>query len=163
MSLQVFCDWLAGTPTSLFLQTTFWIIPAVQTVHILSLCVVISVALLVHSNTLGVAMRGYTGAMLSARFFPWLYWAVGMLLVSGTLLVIAEPARSLTKGLFQLKMLLVIVAIALTLLYQFPMRKQPAHWEATPARRMNARAIAMLSLVVWTCIVFAGRWIAYVF
>lgn len=161
MSLQVFCDWLAGTPPSLFIQTTSWIIPAVQTVHILSIGIVISTAL-VHLNTLGLAMRGYTSAMLSARFFPWLYWAVGVLLVSGAILVVAEPARSLPKGIFQLKMLLVIVGVALTMLYQLPLRKEPAHWDATPARRLNARVIAVVSLVIWSCIVFAGRWIAYV-
>ncbi|HEY5757345.1 MAG TPA: DUF6644 family protein [Steroidobacter sp.] len=163
MSLQLFCDWLAATPASLLFQTTSWVVPAVQTVHILSIAVVISAALLVHLNTLGLAMRSYSSAALAARFLPGLWWAVGVLLVSGSILVIAEPARSLPKGIFQLKMSLLIVAIALTLLYQLPMRKQPAHWQTTPARRMNARAIAILSLIIWCCIVFAGRWIAYVF
>lgn len=163
MSLQLFCDWLAATPASLLFQTISWVVPAVQTVHILSIAVVISAALLVHLNTLGLAMRSYSSSLLAARFFPGLWWAVGVLLLSGSVLIIAEPARSLPKGIFQLKMSLLIVAIALTLLYQLPLRKKPMHWEATPARRMNARAIAILSLAIWTCIVFAGRWIAYVF
>lgn len=161
MSLQAFCLWLSATPVSSYLQVTAWIIPTVQTVHILCIAVVFSAVLLVHLNTLGLAMRGYSGAALAARLFPGLWWALVLLFVSGVILITAEPARSLPNGIFQLKMSLLLVAIALTLLYQLPMRTAPAHWEATTARRTNARAIAILSLVAWAGIVFAGRWIAY--
>ena len=161
MSLQSFSIWLANTPASLLIQTTTWVIPTVQTIHILCIAIVISAVLLVHLNTLGLAMRGFTGAQLATRFLPGLWWAVLVLLASGSILIVAEPLRSLPNGMFQLKMLLLIVAIALTLLYQTPLRKEAAHWEATPVRRLNARAIAVVSLIVWVCIVFAGRWIAY--
>lgn len=161
MSLQSFSLWLADTPASLLIKTTPWVIPTVQTIHILCIAVVISAVLLVHLNTLGIAMRGYTGAQLAARFLPGLWWAVLVLLATGSILIVAEPDRSLANGMFQLKMLLLIVAITLTMLYQTPLRKEATHWEATPARRLSARAIAIASLIVWTCIVFAGRWIAY--
>ena len=162
MWLQNFSDWLSGTAVSLFLQTTAWIIPAVQTVHILCIAVVISAVLLVHLHTLGLAMRSQSSAVLARRFFPWLWGALVVLLLSGAILVTAEPGRSLPNMMFQLKMALVITAVVLTLLYQRPLRKDPVFWEKTVTRRMNASAIAILSLLVWVGIVFAGRWIAYV-
>jgi hypothetical protein len=36
-----------------------------------------------------------------------------------------------------------------------------AFWELTPARRTTARMTAIVSLLLWVGIVFAGRWIAY--
>ena len=162
MWLNSFADWLSGTSVGLFLQTTVGIIPAVQTVHILCIAVVISAVLLVHLHTLGLAMRSQSSAVLARRFFPWLWGALVLLLLSGSILVTAEPGRSLPNTMFQLKMALVITAVVLTLLYQQPLRKDPVFWEKTVARRMNASAIAILSLLVWVSIVFAGRWIAYV-
>jgi hypothetical protein len=161
MSLQAFCAWLAATPASQFLQTTEWIIPAVQTVHILCIAVVISAVLLVHLHTLGLAMRTHSSALLAARFLPGLWWALILLLLSGSILIVAEPERSLPNYMFQVKMSLLIVAITLTVLYQVPLRKDPTYWEKTPARRTNSLAIAIVSLLAWVGIVFAGRWIAY--
>lgn len=161
MSLQAFCAWLAATPASQFLQATEWIIPAVQTVHILCIAVVISAVLLVHLHTLGLAMRSQSDAQLAARFLPGLWWALAVLLLSGAILIVAEPERSLASIMFQVKMSLLIVAIILTLLYQLPLRKDAAYWKKTPVRRTNSSAIAIVSLLVWVGIVFAGRWIAY--
>jgi len=161
MSLQAFCAWLAATPASQFLQTTEWIIPAVQTVHILCIAVVISAVLLVHLHTLGLAMRNQSSALLATRFLPGLWWALILLLLSGSILIVAEPERSLPNYMFQVKMSLLIVAITLTLLYQVPLRKDPTYWEKTPTRRTNSLAIAIVSLLAWVGIVFAGRWIAY--
>ena len=40
--IQSFCDWLSNTSLSLTIQTVMWIIPVVQTVHILCVAVVMS-------------------------------------------------------------------------------------------------------------------------
>lgn len=161
LSLHDFCHWLAATPLSLYLQKTEWIIPAVQTIHILSIAVVISAVLLVHLHTLGLAMRSQPAAVLARRFLPWLWCALVVLFFSGSTLIVAEPARSLPNAVFICKMALVIAAVILTLLYERPLRKDASYWEKTRARRINASAIAVVSLLVWVGIVFAGRWIAY--
>jgi hypothetical protein len=161
MGLQDFSTWLAATPASLFIQATDAIVPAVQTIHILCIAVVVSGVLLVHLSTLGIAMRSQSGAALARRFFPWLWWALLLLLLTGAVLITAEPGRSLTNWVFQLKMLLVISAVVLTLLFQRPLRKDPDYWQRSAARRTGAGAIAIASLGVWVGVVFAGRWIAY--
>jgi hypothetical protein len=106
-------------------------------------------------------MRSQSGAALARRFFPWLWWALALLLLSGTVLITAEPGRSLTNWVFQLKMLLVIAAVVLTCLFQQPLRKDAGYWQKSAARRRYAGAIAIVSLCVWVGIVFSGRWIAY--
>jgi hypothetical protein len=160
-SLRAFSVWLEATPLSLFIQTTTWIIPTVQTIHILSIAIVISAVLMVHLHTLGVAMRNQSGAQLAHRFLPWLWTAFLVLLLTGTILVIGEPGRSLPNAVFQLKMGLVIGAIVLTLFYQQPLRKDSGYWDKSRSRRASAITIAVASLCVWVGIVFAGRWIAY--
>ena len=80
---------------------------------------------------------------------------LGLLLVSGSLLIIAEPSRTITNRVFYIKMSLLVVAIALTL------------WLAAVARREPEKpkhlhvAVAVLCMLVWTGIIVAGRYIAY--
>ena len=37
--IRAFCAWLAATPLSVMLGTTRWIVPAVQTIHILAIAI----------------------------------------------------------------------------------------------------------------------------
>jgi hypothetical protein len=83
------------------------------------------------------------------------------LLASGMLMIIGEPVRSLENPIFQLKMTLLVAAIIATLSYQVPLGKDPAFWDVTSSRRGIVRLIAVVSLLLWVGIVFAGRWIAY--
>jgi hypothetical protein len=58
-------------------------------------------------------------------------------------------------------MVLLVVALALTALFQRPLRADPLYWDHTKGRRAGAVTLSAVSLAVWIAIVFAGRWIAY--
>jgi hypothetical protein len=84
-----------------------------------------------------------------------------VLLATGAVMIIGEPARSLANPVFQLKMALLVAALIVTLSHQVPLGANPAFWEGSGGRRGAARLVAVLSLALWAGIVFAGRWIAY--
>ncbi len=128
--LDNFCAWLEQTPLSQTIQAAGWIVPAVQTIHILAIAAVMSSALM-------IALR------LETRFRRVIWWALPVLLATGTVMIIGEPVRSLENPIFQLKMALLVCAVAVTLL---------------PYKN---RMVAVASLSLWIGIVFAGRWIAY--
>ena len=54
MTLHAFAEWLGQTPVSLVIQNVSWIIPAVQSVHILCIAIVVSSAFMVDLRLLGV-------------------------------------------------------------------------------------------------------------
>ena len=58
-------------------------------------------------------------------------------------------------------MLMIIIVGTLTLFFQKMVRGDVAFWELTPTRRTTAKLTAVVSLLLWVGIVFAGRWIAY--
>jgi hypothetical protein len=84
------------------------------------------------------------------------------LLLTGATLIIAEPSRSLQNPVFVLKMALLLLAAAVTLVCQLPLRKDAGYWDGSESRRRKVRVIGFLSLPIWIAILFAGRWIAYV-
>jgi len=152
---------IAATAASQVIRTVSWIIPAVQTIHILGFSAVVAAVMLVHLRSFGVAMRGEPRAAVANRFLPIVWYGVPILLVSGVILVVGEPHRELLDPIFQLKMALLVVALALTAFFQRPLRADPLYWDHTTARRAGAVTLSAVSLAVWIAIVFAGRWIAY--
>jgi hypothetical protein len=161
-SLDGFCNWLGATSTSQTIQTVGWIIPAVQTVHILAVAAVVSSALMLDLRLLGLRGVDQPLAAVARRFLPFIWWSLPVLLVSGALLITAEPTRSLENPVFILKMGLLLAAASVTLACQLPLRRNPGFWDLSGARKRTARLIAVASIPLWVAIIFAGRWIAYV-
>jgi len=160
-SLDAFCDWLANTPFSQLLQNVAWIIPMVQSVHIVCIAIVMGSIALIDLRLLGVTGHSQAISSMTKRLLPWVWWSLLVLLLTGSLLAIAEPVRSLENPAFQAKMLMVLTAGFLTFYFQGVVRGEEAFWEMTPARRLTAKMTAIVSILLWVGIVFAGRWIAY--
>jgi hypothetical protein len=161
-SVQAFCEWLAATPLSMQIKTVSWIIPTVQTIHILSISIVTSAAAMVDLQVLGVLSRRQPLAVVAHRFLPWIWWTLIVLFLSGSALIIGEPGRSLRNPAFILKMSMLAAVLVLTLLFQRGLRRDDRFWESSPGHRIGGRLIAGVSLLCWVGIVFAGRWIAYI-
>jgi hypothetical protein len=56
---------------------------------------------------------------------------------------------------------LLLIAILLTAGLQVALASAPGFWEKDRSRRMAAKAVATVSILVWCGILFAGRLIAY--
>jgi uncharacterized membrane protein SirB2 len=157
-----FCDWLSLTPVSMFFQTVEWIIPAVQSVHILAIAIVMSSVIMVDLRLLGLMGHSQSISGLTRRFIPWVWCSLVVLLLTGIVLITAEPRRDLLNPVFQAKMALVVVAIIVTAIFQETVRRNMEFWDLSPRSRWGAWITAVVSLLVWTAIVVCGRWIAYV-
>ena len=108
--LDDFIHWLGATPASLAIQKIFWVIPTVQTVHILAISVVLASMAMFDLRLLGLAGTRNSIAAFSRRFMPWLWGALIVLAASGCILIIGEPKRSLPNVAFQLKMCMLATA-----------------------------------------------------
>lgn len=155
-----FIEWVVTTPFSLFIQSELWVIPTVQTVHILCVAVVITAAAMLDLRLLGLIARGQSLVSLSQRFLPAAWVALVLLAITGSLLIVAEPARSLLALPFQLKMLMLVAVIVLTVIFQKAVSTHASRWDAEPASPA-AKMTAVISLGLWLAIIVAGRWIAY--
>ena len=160
--IQEFSDWLAATSLSQLFAGLGWFVPTVQTVHILSIAVVVTTLGMLDFRLLRLIRTGPPLATLAGNFIPWTWRALIVLLVSGILLIITEPNRELMNDAFRLKMLLVAMLVVLTFVFQRATTREPGYWNASPARRRLGGALGVASLVLCVSIVAAGRLIAYV-
>lgn len=138
-------DWLRNVPG---------LPPIVQTAHLLSIAVVLGSIVMLSLRVLGWSVPSQSPLEMSKRLAPWTWAALPVLFLSGALFVLARPQRYFGNPVFGLKFAFLAPALALTgLLYALTRRSTP--------NRTFARATALLTMMTWTCVVFAGRWIAY--
>ena len=158
--LTGFSKWLAATSLSHTIQTVAWIIPTLQTIHILCVAVAFSSAVLVDLRIFRLFERDEPLSEVMRRFLPPIWPLLVVLLITGSLLIIGEPRRSLVNTTFYLKMALLIVAILLTATLQRTVLASPGKFEDR-SRAFTGPLLATASVLVWCGILFAGRWIAY--
>jgi hypothetical protein len=156
MNMHAFSEWLSATPVSQIIQVTSWAIPSLQVVHIVCLATLFASAIVIALRVAGHGLAAEPLSTLAARFLSALWTCLLLLLISGSLLIVAEPGRTITNPVFYLKMSLLAVVIVITL------------WLGAVSRRQLERpsglhvAAAALSLLLWAGIMVAGRYIAYV-
>jgi hypothetical protein len=153
--------WLAATSLSHTIQTATWIIPTLQTIHILCVAALFSSAVLVDLRIWRLTQRDVPLSDVGRRFLPLIWPVVIVLLLTGSLLIVGEPRRSLLNDTFYIKMALLAFALVLTGLLQWSLTSAPGFWERDIGRRIAGRLAAVASILAWSGIIFAGRFIAY--
>lgn len=88
-TVRRFAEGLSQTEPSRALQTYDWMVPTIQSVHIVAIGAVLASVLMIVLRIFGWAWRDQTLAQTHARFGPWLSWGLVLLLVTGIGMVIA--------------------------------------------------------------------------
>lgn len=152
--------WLSGGWLNILIATHDWIIPSLQTIHILSVAVALSGVLFINLRIAGLVERGQPIAAILDRYLWPVTIAVAVLAVTGALLIVGEPTRAVFRTIFWIKMALIVAALGLTWSHRPAFTVAPAGGAiaAAPARKL----VALVALALWLAVIVAGRWIAYV-
>jgi len=153
-------QWLAATPVSQGIQRALWLIPLLQAIHILAIAMVLSSVAMVDLRILGIA-GSQTMTETTRRFVPWLWAGLVVLAATGIVLIVGEPKRALPNPAFQLKMLLLALAIAMTIAFEASLRRNRTSWDNGSRRGTVTVVLAVFTFLLWCAIAVAGRWIAY--
>jgi Ca2+/Na+ antiporter len=160
--LKQFAEWLSTTFLSVFIQKhNSWVIPTIQSIHIVGIGVVLGSVFMIDLRVLGWAWMDQTLRQTTSRFGPWLTAALCVLLATGVLMVVGEPVRELVTFSFWLKMFLVAVGTLIAAIFLITLRKHEQQWEETLVNRGSIKCLAVLTFLIWVCIIILGRLIAY--
>ena len=159
--LPEFAIWLSKTPVSALVDSSFWIAELVQTTHILAVAGTFVSVLMINFRIVQLAGTGQSMSDMLDRYAPWVWWGLAVLLTSGVILVLGEPARELLNPCFWTKMVLVVVAALIALGFQAYVRRHADQWTAASQGTLAVRIGAGAVIVLWCVIMVLGRWIAY--
>jgi uncharacterized membrane protein SirB2 len=94
-----------------------WVIPLLQSIHIVTIGVVFVSSLMIALRVMGRMRADEPFAVVWARFAPWMWYGLVVMVVTGVLLVIGEPVREFTAFSFWLKMTLLAIAVTATFVF----------------------------------------------
>ena len=154
-------EWIARTDLSVILQSHMWIVPTSQSIHIISVGVLFTSALVINARILGIGSTGRTVPQLFDALVPWMWAALAVLVVTGTAQTIAEPVRQFVAPVFWAKMAMIVIVVVTTRLFVAQIRAHARDWSAGSTPSPGARVFAIGSSLLWIAIIVCGRMIGY--
>lgn len=161
MSLLSLCDWLATTPGSIALHESRYLYLIVLTVHVMTLCVFVGIAVILNLRLMGVTMLRVPVSEVVGRLLPWIVAGFSVMIVSGSLLFYADPLEKYGNLFFRVKMGLLILAGVNVWVFYTTVYRNVVEWDLDPVPPGRARLVGGVGLVLWAAIITAGRMIPY--
>lgn len=154
--------WLSETSVSLALREIDWLISTLQTIHILAIAMVMSSLFMIDLRILRM-MRAQTQSIADAahRFEAWIWTGLAVLAATGAIQVVAEPQRTVLNGSFQIKMVLLVLAVAATYALRISLRRNAEFASVSEKATGASKALAVGASLLWCAVAAAGRFIAY--
>ena len=142
---------LEASPPAALLRASFTLYPIVNAAHILAIGVLVTTALLMDARVLGFGRRlGSEVVIGSLR--PITIGALLAALLTGFLLFSVRPLEYLYNPAFQIKMLLLAVAVVNAVAFtHFRLDRSP----------IGGKLMAATSVALWLCVLLAGRFIGF--
>jgi len=128
--------------------------PILECFHIVGFAIAIGTIALVDFRLLGFGLRQNAGDLAKA-LAPWTLFGLILVLISGPMLFSSDPDMYYLNRSFQIKMVLLVLA----LVFHYTIRRKLLRGEL-PADR--GKTVACISLALWTSIIFAGIFIAFI-
>jgi len=155
-----FAEWLQASSVSLTIQSVEWIIPLLQSIHILMIGVVFVSSLMITLRVVGSVRADEPFAAVWSRFAPWMWGGIVVMALTGLTLIVGEPVREFTALSFWLKMTLVAISVITIVIFGRTVRPE-ARTSASAQFSAGRKAAAVATVVLWLAIIFLGRAIAY--
>jgi hypothetical protein len=135
--------------------------PLIESVHVLSICLVVGSILVVDLRLLGLASIHRPVGRVISGILPLTWSAFAVAVASGSLLFISNATKYLGNGYFVAKICLICVAgLNMAIFHGFSARDLP-RWENDKAPPLPARLAGGLSVLLWVAVIACGRWIGF--
>ena len=143
-----FSNWVRDSP--------FW---AIISIHAIGMAALVGASTIIALRLLGVAPDLPLAPL--DRLYRFIWSGFWVQVVTGILLLIGYPTKSLTNWDFYLKLVLIAFGMIVMHLLRKRVFSDPSMTEAD--MMIKGRALAMLSLLFWLAVVTSGRMLAYTY
>jgi hypothetical protein len=157
MDLLPFFHWLGGTAVANAINDSEWLFPIIESIHITGLAILIGTIAITDFRLLGLALRGRPVSQLARDLRHWTYAGIAIMLTTGPLMLSAEPERGYGNPAFTFKMSCLLLALGT----HFTIHRRATASDQAPDGTLGGKLAASLSLLLWTCVIFGGRAIAF--
>ncbi len=124
-----FMQWLETTRASVAFHESIWSFPIVESVHVLSLCLFLGMAVLTDLRLLGVALRDVPVSEVFKRVLPWTTVGAVIMVASGVFLFLNTPVRYYTNIFLRVKFVMLFLAVLNVWVFHSGIYRKVARWD----------------------------------
>jgi len=135
--------------------------PLLESIHVLSICLVIGSIFAVDLRLLGLASVARPVSRVTRGILPLTWCAFVVAVASGGLMFISNATKYLGNGFFVAKLFLIGAAGLNMVIFHAISAKDLPLWENQPQPPLRARLAGGLSILLWVAVVACGRWIGF--
>jgi hypothetical protein len=148
---------LGNTSMGLAIQNSTWGVAIAEMVHLLALAAMGGTILLLDLRLIGIGLKRQSASVLARELAPIFWGSLAVILVSGVLILSAEPIKCYYNPAFRLKMLLLFLAV----LFHSTLHRKAVKAATGDIPSFSSKSAAALSLALWVGVGLAGRAIGY--
>lgn len=153
--------WLENSALSSTIRQWLWLYPIIETIHILGLAIVFGSVAMFDLRLLGFS-RHLLVTDMARHLLPWSFLSFAVVVLSGFFLFAVDATEIAANPAFRLKLLLLCATGINAAFFHGVALKSVKFWNRGVRTPAVVRAIAVISLVLWTGVIICGRLIAYV-
>ena len=158
---EAFVQWSSESALGRAGRDVFWVFPAGETVHFFGVCLLIGAMLVIDLRLLGFARRQLSISAALA-LVPAAILGLMLNLASGILFLCAQPQNYWPSAVFRIKLVAVAIGGVNALWFTFREAPRLAGVPADFDADARMKAIAALSLIIWTAVIIVGRFLPFV-
>jgi hypothetical protein len=161
MNMLALCKWLERTWVGGGIRQSLWLFPAIETLHLLGMAALVGTITVYDLRLLGWILRRERVSDLTRRLLPWAWAGFAVQVITGALLFSSEAVKVYDNPAFRVKILLILLAGAQALIFQWTSYRNVATWDDSEVMPAGAKVAGCISILLWIGIVAAGRFIGF--
>ena len=161
MSLLQIAEWLEATAIAGWVHESLYGFAIVVAVHILGLTLSVGTLIWFDLRLLGVSMLRIPVSKLYRRLMPVILTGFAVMFVSGGILLTAYATAAHGNLYFRIKAVALVLAAINALFYHHVTERQIHRWDEARRPSVPARAAGLISILVWSVVIVAGRMMSY--
>jgi hypothetical protein len=154
-------EWLYATDIAAAIRENELVFPWIEGIHVLAITIVVGSIAIVDLRLLGLASRDRPVTLLTRDVLPCTWIAFGIAAVTGSLLFSSNATNYANNTFFRTKLVLLALAGLNVLYFQVWVRRDALRWDTSARPPWPVTIAGAVSLLTWTGVVAAGRWIGF--
>jgi hypothetical protein len=161
MEIAALLSWLEASTLATSIRESLFLFPLLEAFHVIGLALVLGTIVVIDLRLLGLASTGRPFGRIAADILKWTWGAFALTALTGALMFLTNASVYFHNFYFRMKMVLLILAALNMLSFELTLGRTVDRWDRGTAAPLKGRVAAVLSIVIWIGVIFAGRLIGF--
>lgn len=161
MNLEALFQKIYDLPLSGTIRENTEAFPWIESFHVLAITLVFGTIMIVDLRLLGFQSHRRGARQLINDLLPFTWGAFAVAVVTGGLLFISNAVAYVHNAQFLWKMVMIVAAGINMGIFHLTAHRRIVEWDDALPPPMAARVAGLSSLLLWTLVIFLGRWIGF--